>query len=76
MSALGVRNFSAYEPTANTGCVFPALVHHSPRISGVHLVCTFMRRALCTILSMHKNQDAPSEWPRTKIVGPARSTNE
>ena len=77
--ALGVRYISADEHTTNTERVlrvYPALVHRSPRMSGVLLTCTFMRRIPRTILCMHKIPDAPSEWPRMKIVGPARSTNE
>jgi len=77
--ALGVRYISADEHTTNTERVlrvYPALVQRSPRMSGVLLTCTFMRRIPRTILCMHKIPDAPSEWPRMKIVGPARSTND
>ena len=67
------------EHTTNTERVLrvhPALVHRSPRMSGVLLACTFMRRTPRTVLCMHKNPDAPSEWTRMKNIGSARSTNE
>ena len=67
------------EHTTNTERVrrvYPALLQRSPRMSGVLLACTFMRRNPRTILCMHKNPDAPSECPRMKNVDPARSTNE
>jgi len=33
-------------------------------------------RAQCCACTLHKYPNAPSEWPRMKIVGPARSANE
>ena len=53
-----------------------ALVQRALRMSGVLLACTFMRRAPCTFVYMHKNPDAHNERRRMHGVGPARSTNE